>query len=229
MKHISYQVIIGAILLLLGGLLLLRATGIYDTGEFLVYTPSLIVLFAVIALVKSGFRFLSGPVVMIVIFGTIQAVVLGYASSDIILPVIIIAIGLGFIFNRVRRPHTMDEVTDRVELLAVLGGVESRSTSKTFRGGEMLAIFGGVDLDLRDAGISVPPAEIQVFTLFGGTEIRVPEGWNVRLNVLPVLGSAEDERRRPAAAQEPADVGSQKGPNLIITGFVAFGGVSVTD
>ncbi|MCP1662459.1 MAG: hypothetical protein D5R99_03805 [Methanocalculus sp. MSAO_Arc1] len=232
MQRISYQVIIGAILLILGGLLLLRATGIYDTGEFLVYAPSLIVLFAVIALFKSSFQFLSGPVVLIVIFGTIQAVALDYLSPDVILPVIIIAVGLGFIFNRVRRPSTgesTDQATDTVELMAVLGGVESRSISKSFRGGEMLAIFGGVDLDLRDAGISDPPAEIQVFTLFGGTEIRVPEDWNVRLNVLPVLGSAEDERRRPTF---PEDTGAEKtraGPNLVITGFVAFGGVSVMD
>ncbi len=64
MKRISYQIIIGTILLILGVLLLLRAAGIYDTGQLLVYIPSLIVLFAVIALIKSGFRSVSGPLIL---------------------------------------------------------------------------------------------------------------------------------------------------------------------
>ncbi|MDG6250096.1 LiaF domain-containing protein [Methanocalculus sp.] len=233
MKRISYQIIIGTILLILGVLLLLRAAGIYDTGQLLVYAPSLIVLFALIALIKSGFRSVSGPLILIVIFGTIQLVLLGHASPDVILPVIIIAVGLGFIFNRIRRPSIRERVTDKVEMMAILGGVESRNSSKAFRGGEMLAIFGGAELDLRDAQVHDPPAEIQVFTLFGGTEIRVPEGWNVRMTVLPVLGGAEDERRRPRVGGDGAAGGSFQGtsgqPDLIITGFVAFGGVTVKD
>ncbi len=233
MRRISYQIIIGTILLILGVLLLLRAAGIYDTGQLLVYAPSVIVLFALISLIKSNFRSVSGPLILIVIFGTIQAVALGLASSDIILPVIIIAVGLGFIFNRIRRPSIRERVTDKVEMMAILGGVESRNSSKAFRGGEMLAIFGGADLDLRDAQIHDPPAEIQVFTFFGGTEIRVPEGWNVRMTVLPVLGGAEDERRRPRArgdgVSDSSFQGSSGQPDLIITGFVAFGGVTVKD
>jgi hypothetical protein len=233
MRRISYQIIIGTLLLILGVLLLLRAAGIYDTGQLLVYAPSVIVLFALITLIKSNFRSVSGPLILIVIFGTIQAVALGLASSDIILPVIIIAVGLGFIFNRIRRPSIRERVTDKVEMMAILGGVESRNSSKAFRGGEMLAIFGGADLDLRDAQIHDPPAEIQVFTFFGGTEIRVPEGWNVRMTVLPVLGGAEDERRRPRARGDGVSDGSFQGssgqPDLIITGFVAFGGVTVKD
>ncbi|KUK70094.1 MAG: Putative transmembrane protein [Methanocalculus sp. 52_23] len=198
MRRISYQIIIGTILLILGVLLLLRAAGIYDTGQLLVYAPSVIVLFALISLIKSEFRSVSGPLILIVIFGTIQAVALGLASSDIILPVIIIAVGLGFIFNRIRRPSIRERVTDKVEMMAILGGVESRNSSKAFRGGEMLAIFGGADLDL-----------------------------------LPVLGGAEDERRRPRARGDGASDGSFQGssgqPDLIITGFVAFGGVTVKD
>ncbi|MBR1369869.1 hypothetical protein RJ53_10420 [Methanocalculus chunghsingensis] len=233
MKKISYRLIIGAILLIIGVLLLLRATGIYDTGQLLVYTPSVIVLFALIALIKSGFRSVSGPIILIIIFGTIQLVVLELVSPDVILPVIIIAVGLGFIFTRIRRPSIRERVTDKIEMMAILGGVESRNSSKTFRGGEMLAIFAGAELDLRDAHINDPPAEIQTFTLFGGTEIRVPEDWNVRLNVLPILGGAEDERRRPRAGGERGDGDADKGthdqPDLIITGFVAFGGVTVKD
>lgn len=233
MKRISYQIIIGTILLILGVLLLLRAAGIYDTGTLLIYAPSVIVLFAIITLIKSDFRSVSGPLILIVIFGTLQVVALGLASSDIILPVIIIAVGLGFIFNRIRRPSIRERVTDKVEMMAVLGGVESRNSSKSFRGGEMLAIFGGAELDLRDAQVHDPPAEIQVFTLFGGTEIRVPEGWNVRMTVLPVLGGAEDERRRPRAGGDGASGGSFPGssgqPDLIVSGFVAFGGITVKD
>ena len=55
----------------------------------------------------------------------------------------------------------------------------------------------------------------------GGAEIIVPREWNVRLEVIPVLGAASDERPRREETNEQVD--------LVVTGFTAFGGVSVSD
>ncbi|WP_291634382.1 hypothetical protein [Clostridium sp.] len=39
---------------------------------------------------------------------------------------------------------------DTVVNLAFFSGVKTRNVSKNFRGGSLVAIFGGIDLDLRD-------------------------------------------------------------------------------
>ncbi|WP_167880061.1 hypothetical protein [Halorhabdus rudnickae] len=55
----------------------------------------------------------------------------------------------------------------------------------------------------------------------GGCEIVVPPGWNVRLDILPIFGEAEDERKRRDRDHDEGD--------LVVTGFAAFGAVSISD
>jgi predicted membrane protein len=88
-------------------------------------------------------------------------------------------------------------------------------------GADVTALFGGYELDLRDAEVADRPARISAVTMFGGVDVIVPRGWNVRLDVLPIFGGAKDERPRREAEHEDID--------LIVTGFVAFGGISVSD
>jgi predicted membrane protein len=99
--------------------------------------------------------------------------------------------------------------------------VEKRNTSRQFTGADLTAIFGGTELDLRDATVAERPARINAVAMFGGVDIIVPRDWNVQLDVLPVLGGATDDRPRRETQHDDID--------LVVTGFAAFGGVSVTD
>ncbi len=56
-------------------------------------------------------------------------------------------------------PSRGDAESDEVALMAVFDGVELKSRAKAFRGGSMLAWYGGVDADLREAaaGAGGPP------------------------------------------------------------------------
>ncbi|MFC7080197.1 LiaF transmembrane domain-containing protein [Halorussus caseinilyticus] len=217
------QTIFGALVVLIGVLLLLDTTGVFDTGALLTYVPSLFVLVALYAMVASEFRNVAGPLVVALLAGGSQLVALGvveFADLAPLWPVFVIAFGLSVVLARYRaRAHTVPD--DYVSALALFGGSEKRSTSKSFAGADLTALFGGAELDLRDTELTDRPAQVSATALFGGIDVVVPRDWNVRVDVLPVFGAAEDDR--PRREEESEDV------DLVVTGFVAFGGISVTD
>lgn len=111
---------------------------------------------------------------------------------------------------------------DQPNIIAVFSGSSRRISSKSFKGAKLTAVFGGIQLDLREAIIETSPAILDVTAVFGGAEIKVPRGWNVEFQTSAVLGGTSDERKQG----EPA---SGTAPHLLIAGTVVLGGVSVKD
>lgn len=217
----SVQVLFGALVVVLGALLLLDTTGLFPTSELLLYTPSLFVVIGILALYQSCLRSIVGPVVLISIGVAWQAVALDFTTVDDVIvfwPVLVIAFGLSVVLgtHRARAVATDDAFTS---MFAAFGGAERRNTSKAFTGADLTAIFGGVEIDLRDAEVVDRPARVNAVALFGGAEIIVPRDWNVQMDVLPVLGAAEDSRRRYETVNDEVD--------LVVGGFTAFGGIEV--
>lgn len=109
---------------------------------------------------------------------------------------------------------------DRLDEFAMFGGGDRMIRSRAFRGGTVTAIMGGFDIDLRDAEIAGDAARIEVFIMMGGVDLKVPENWNVVLDVTPFMGGADYRpgNRRPA-----------EGPQKVLTvsGFVFMGGIDV--
>ena len=81
----------------------------------------------------------------------------------------------------------------------------------------MLAWFGGIALDLREATLA-PGAHLSVHTVFGGVAIRVPEGWRLESD-LQALAGGVDAR---GAGDESPDA-----PTLTLDGRALFGGIFV--
>ena len=65
--------------------------------------------------------------------------------------------------------------------MAIFGGIKQRIAVKNFRGGRLLAICGGFDIDLTRADIEGQSAVIDASALMGGGEIRVPDSWIVEI------------------------------------------------
>ncbi|HEY6051363.1 MAG TPA: DUF5668 domain-containing protein [Thermoanaerobaculia bacterium] len=107
---------------------------------------------------------------------------------------------------------------------AFLGGGERIVRTPDFRGGEVTAVMGGFEIDLRSAGIVGDEAVLEVFTLWGGVEIRVPEDWIVQIQATPILGGISETTRGPAV---PAAAPSGPRKRLIIRGTAIMGGVEV--
>jgi hypothetical protein len=220
-RRVTSQVLLGGALLVIGLVLLLDTTGVYDTGRILRFAPSLFVLVGVYALVRSGFRSLFGPLVLILIAGAYQLVLLDVITGDQAVqfwPLLLVIFGLSVVFGRRRRASETTEAV--VDLFAFFGGSERRATGP-FVSASLSSAFGATELDLRDADLAERPAHVSVAALFGGADIVVPRDWNVVIDVLPLFGAAEDDRPRRESEHEGVD--------LEVTGFVAFGGVTVKD
>jgi hypothetical protein len=104
---------------------------------------------------------------------------------------------------------------DTISAVAVLAGIDRRVTSAAFRGGELTAVLGGGQIDMREAIPVGGQAVIDVFAVMGGLEIKVPDSWVIEVRATPVLGAIRDTRL-------PA---SGSGPRLIVRGMVFLGGV----
>ena len=115
-------------------------------------------------------------------------------------------------------PSRGDADSDEVALVAVFDGAKLQSESKAFRGGSMLAWFGGVDADLRAAELA-SGARLTVGALFGGIQLIVPEGWRVETGIKAVAGGYD------VGGEDPADPDA---PLLVVDGYAFCGGVAVS-
>lgn len=119
-------------------------------------------------------------------------------------------------FVRRAVPSQGDEESDELRLVAVFDGITLKSRAKAFTGGSMLAWYGGIDVDLREAELA-PGARLSLYTLFGGIAIKTPPGWRVE-SELNVFAGGVDTR----TSQEDPDA-----PVLSLTGTALFGGIAV--
>ena len=111
-------------------------------------------------------------------------------------------------------PNTLNEV-------AIFGGGKRKVTTQDFRGGELTAIFGGFEVDLRLAGMVADSAILEVNTVFGGAEIRIPYSWTAVVQGVGIFGGYGDETTPPEPANDP------QSKKLFVRGAAVFGGVTV--
>lgn len=221
----SGRIVTALLIVLIGVLLLGSTTGAFATETIWSWVPLFFVLVGLWAIWKSGGQNLTGPVMVIAIAGTYQLRNLGFLSDALIgdwWPLFIVLFGILLLVGRERRLRIGVDTTsaDEVSVISIFGGSDRRISSKQFVGGEAVSIFGGAEIDLREAAIESPPAVIESVAIFGGPEIRVPSDWNVQLDVLTLFGAAEDSRPRGEVSETP---------DLVVTGVTLFGGVEILD
>jgi hypothetical protein len=113
-------------------------------------------------------------------------------------------------------PSRGDEESDELALVSIFDGIELKSRSRAFRGGSMLAWYGGIAVDLREA-VLAPDARLRVHTLFGGIAIRVPPEWRIESSANALVGGVEVR----GAQDDPS------APTLALEGWALFGGIAV--
>lgn len=113
-------------------------------------------------------------------------------------------------------PYEGDNYIDTV---SVFGGVKRTILSKDFKGGDIVNIFGGTDLDLTQADIN-GRVVIDITQLFGGIKLIIPPHWQVTSDVAAVFSNVDDKRRSMGTPLSNDKV-------LVITGTSIFAGVDI--
>jgi hypothetical protein len=216
------QLILGLVIVTLGVLLTLDTLGIADARDYIRYWPAGLIAIG-LGKLWEGRHSNSGVLGGLVLLGIGAWLLLN--EFDIVRanvwelwPIFLVLFGASLVWRSLsgRRPAP-DDHNSVLSAVAVLSGVNRGNNSATFRGGDLTAIMGGCEIDLRQAQID-GEAIIDVFALWGGIELRVPEDWTVISRVTPLMGGFEDKTRPPQGASVH---------RLIVRGFILMAGVEV--
>jgi predicted membrane protein len=220
------QVVLGLLVVGMGVLFLLDNLDILNFRHAIGFWPLVFIVAGCAALFGNGPRsgnYMGGVLIAIGLLMSLSRMGYFYISWGTLWPLVMIALG-GLVLYRSLGPGRVarhaavagagpDNVVD---IVAVLGGFERRVSVQDFRGGEITAVMGGCALDLREASI-VKEAVINVFTIWGGINIKVPPDWTVVLQGTPLMGGFSEKTATPPD-------GSKR---LVITGYAIMGGVEV--
>ena len=106
----------------------------------------------------------------------------------------------------------------RERLIAIMSGIVRRGLWIVPRRLRIIAVMGGVDLDLRQAQLPPGVTEIRAFVFMGGLQVRVPPGVRLETDGVAIMGGFEDRVHDPGAAKPDA-------PVVRVTGVAIMGGV----
>ncbi len=236
----------GIFLLAIGGLALVRSFGV-PMPNWLFSWQMLLIAIGLFIGFRKGFRE-GGWFVPILIGGAFLAndYILNGDLRRHIWPLILILIGALFIF-RPRGKHCrpwqkknqgtpsaegveaetitpVSEATfskeDVIDSVNIFGGSKKVILSKNFKGGEVVNIFGGCEVDLTQADMTTQ-AELEITAIFGGATLIVPSNWAVQTGgTVTIFGGIGDKRKITTLTESTAKT-------LVLKGTMVFGGIEI--
>jgi predicted membrane protein len=240
------NVFAGILLLIVGGGLLMRQMD-YPLPAWLFTWPMIVIVAGVFIGAINRFRDFGWLIICATgFFFLADDIWPDFKVADYIWPAVIILVGLALLFRPRFKTHfhsdwgwknsTADPGADYTEaartfkankkaskedvidVAAVFGSIKKSLFSKTFKGGEIVTVFGGVEIDLSQADFE-GKVVIESVQIFGGATLIVPPTWQVRSEAVAIFGGIEDNRKN-VVKQEPERI-------LVLEGFVMFGGVEI--
>jgi len=229
-KTTDRKLIIGIILMLAGGLLLLDTFNITELPikHYIFSWKTLLVGIGVVLLAtkekaSTGFILIG----LGLVFWLPSLLNYSISLSQIALPSILIGIGILVItkrggHNRLKNSskNNIGNTDDYLDDISILGGGTKIIQSKNFKGGDITAIFGGSEFSFRDAEMAEDGCVIDVFTMFGGSKLVVPDNWVIKSDMLSIFGGFNDKRALRPDESQPVKV-------LYLKGAVIFGGIEI--
>ena len=209
----SVKLVAGIFFTFLGVLLTLDNLDILDAGRILRFWPVILIAIGVMNLRHSGRRGIS---IIAMAAGAVMLAVrthlLRFSLVDL-WPLILI--GIGFVI--VLRALGLDGPEQRGNLWSVLNTRKVTIDPSDLNGKQIVAFMGGAEIELTNTGENEGPVIVEVLSMWGGIEIRVPMGWEVIGEVIPIMGGIDINE----AASTPG------GRRLIVRGLVLMSGMEI--
>jgi len=241
----SSRIWTGVIIMAIGLVLFLRNQGV-DIPSWIISWPTVLIVIGLLVGYKRNFNG-GGWLAMVLIGGFFTlGKITDYSFSKYYFSIAFIALGLFLIFKpkRLRKNKWQDkkaadfdnintaendgqgfvntdtEDNDVLDSVNVFGGSHQRIFSKNFKGGDVIAIFGGCDINLTQADFN-ETITLDVVAIFGGCKIIVPPGWEIKSEVTAIFGGMDDKRAvGPTSTDGPRKI-------LVVKGVALFGGVDI--
>ena len=181
-----------------------------------------IIIPCVAGIIEKGWN--SGDVIGLSVGGALLLMCQNVISSGFFFkmlpPAILVIIGLSMIFkgsfngSKNIKVHMEPGLNDYV---GIFSAKKVHVPTEKFVGCTVNAVFGGVEIDLRDAIID-EDIVIDATAVFGGIDIYVPPYVRVKVSSVPIFGSVHNK------AAEPEDFSA---PTVFLNATCMFGGVDV--
>lgn len=186
-----------------------------------------IIVPCVISIIQNGFGWFNtiGTIfgVLLLLSRLLPGIFGGISLGGLIFPLILVGVGLSILFghrfsNRKVYARLEGEANGEFpDYSAVFGGRSVMCAHEKFVGASLSAVFGGVDLNLRDAIID-GDVMIKANAVFGGIDIFLPPNVNVKVNCTPLFGGVSNKTVPNAGSDTPT---------VYITGNCMFGGIEL--
>src|SRR5258707_6726414 len=183
----SYQGLIpGAVILAIGAIFLLDNLGVVNAGRIWMFWPLILIFAGLVKLLDPCRRSWGAMLMALGVFFLLNSLGVAHFSWGAFWPVILIGVGVMAMWSALQARNLTDglknESSDPLTMLnesAIFGGVQKRLGGKDFRGGQLQALFGGIEIDMRDADMAGTEKVLHANALFLGIQLSVPENWFV--------------------------------------------------
>lgn len=224
--------VIGFFFIGLGVVFMLDRLGLipYEWRSIIISWQALLIFIGTINIFRSHARF---PGLILILVGAAflipDIIPIPFETKQLIWPLILIIVGAAILLKarQFKTPHVFshDEesqvVSEKIDEVAIFGGGKRVITTQNLKGGNITAIFGGLEIDLSDAEIQEDVIVLEVAAIFGGATIIVKSDWDVQVQVSSILGGFSDKRK---VYKNDNREGAKR---LIIKGAAIFGGGEV--
>lgn len=218
------KLLLGGFLIILGLAFLLDQIFNINVGNVIgLFWPVAIMLIGLFILLRTNSHLILGLIILFAGGALLLDQTIGLPFSIWELwPLVLVFIGIRILFSRGKShndSHMSESVSegDSFDSTAIFWGDSRKVRSEGLKSGSITTIFGGSEIDLRDAKIDKEGALIEISTVFGGSEIKISDKVLVINKVSGIFGGVEDRTVKP---EKPEGV-------ITISGSAVFGGIEI--
>ncbi|MFW5780523.1 MAG: LiaF transmembrane domain-containing protein [Bacillota bacterium] len=187
MKRNLQALIWGIALIVVGVIILLNMANVLNVNIWS-YIIGFLFLFGGISAITNSQKNMFGYFLIILGIFIILRKALNWDFSLLyIIPIILIIAGVSFLINVI----TSDKIKASGNAFVVFSGREDTSFPPDYQGSNITCFFGGYEIDLREHKF-VNDLSFNIFTMFGGAEIIVPENVNIVIKPTAILGGVSN-------------------------------------